>query len=223
MVQSFSLLAGDFPWPAWVHQLPCLLLHPLPFLLGPKEFGGETASYKAGSPTTSSLSRALFPSPDARDHVAPRATRSQLPRAQRKELPRPDHPAPRPPKAPAAASGTRPTTAGVSQPPAGSHQKNSREQKFASCIGLGFRILPAGAASGRGRAALVMELLLEAPAGRLAAQTQRRPLKETEPLALGVDHRGPPAARLCLWAWSRERWGQDHGAARRTLPGAAQV
>ena len=97
-------------------QLPCLLFHPLPFLLGPKESGGGAASYKAGSPTTSSLSRALFPSPDARDHVAPRATRSQVPRAQRKELPRPDHPAPRSPKAPAAASSTRPTTAEVSQP-----------------------------------------------------------------------------------------------------------
>ena len=55
---------------------PPLLLHPLPFLLGPKEFGGGAASYKAGSPTTSSLSRALFPSPDARDHVVPRATNS---------------------------------------------------------------------------------------------------------------------------------------------------
>ena len=171
-------------------QLPCLLLHPLPILLGPKESGGGAASYKSGSPTTSSLSRALFPSPDARDHVAPRATRSQVPRAQRKKLPRPNHPAPRSPKAPAAASGTRPAAAGVSQPPAGSHQKNRREQKFASCSGLGFRILPAGAAAGRGRAALVMELLLEAPAGRLEAQTQRGPLRETEPPALGVEHRG---------------------------------
>ena len=54
---------------------------------------------------------------------------------------------------------------------AGSHQENSREQKFASCSGLGFLIFPAGAATGRGRAALVMELLLEAPTGRLEAQT----------------------------------------------------
>ena len=116
VVQSFSLLAGDSPWAAWVHQLPCLLLHPLPVLLGPKEFCGETARYKAGSPTTSSLSRALFPSPDTKDHVAPRATRSQVPRAPQKALPRPDQPPPRPPKAPAATSGTRPATAGLSQP-----------------------------------------------------------------------------------------------------------
>lgn len=43
-------------------------------------------------------SRALFPSPDAWDHVAPRATSSQVPRAPAK-LPRPDHPPPRSPKA----------------------------------------------------------------------------------------------------------------------------
>ena len=88
---------------------------------------------------------------------------------------------------------------------AGSHQKNRREQKFASCSGLGFRILPAGAATGRGRAALVMELLLEAPAGRLEAQTQRdrSSLRETEAPASGSGAAGrgsvPPAPRLCLW------------------------
>ena len=94
-------------------QLPCLLLHPLPVLLGPKEFGGRAASQGAPPRVTSP---GLLPSPDARNHVAPRATRSQVPRAQRKELPRPDQPPPRPPKAPSAASGTRPATAGVSQP-----------------------------------------------------------------------------------------------------------
>ena len=74
---------------------------------------------------------------------------------------------------------------------AGSHQKNRREQKFASCSGLGFPILPAGAAAGRGRAALVMQLLLEAPAGRLEAQTQRGPLSGRQNhLLQGVEPRG---------------------------------
>ena len=72
--------------------------------------------------------------------------------------------------------GPQKRSGGVKHPPhdgggataqAGSHQKNRREQKFASCSGLGFRILPVEAAAGRDRAALVMELLLEAPAGRL--------------------------------------------------------
>ena len=69
---------------------------------------------------------------------------------------------------------------------AGSHQ-NRREQKFASCSELGFRILPRGAGAGRGRAVLEAELLLEAPAGRLEAQTQRgrSSLRETEPPASG--------------------------------------
>ena len=72
--------------------------------------------------------------------------------------------------------GPQKRSGGVKHPPhdgrgataqAGSHQKNRREQKFASCSGLGFRILQVEAAAGRDRAALVMELLLEAPAGRL--------------------------------------------------------
>ena len=114
---------------------------------------------------------------------------------------------------------------------AGSHQKNRREQKFASCSGLGFLIFPAGAATGRGRAALVMELLLEAPTGRLEAQTQRgrSSLRETEPPASGSGAPGRGWGCHLLrgsasGAWSRERWEQqDQGAARRTLPGATQV
>ena len=104
-------------------QLPCLLLHspplllhPLPLLLGPKEFGGRAARYKTGSPARSSLSRVLFPLPDATDHVALPVRRSPMPRAPAESAPspRPDHPCPR--KSAAAASITRPTTAEMSQP-----------------------------------------------------------------------------------------------------------
>ena len=108
------------------------------------------------------------------------------------------------------------SSGGVKHPPhdgggataqAGSHQKNRREQKFASCSGLGFRILPVEAAAGRGRAALVMELLLEAPAGRLEAQTQRGPLLGRQNhLLQGVEHRGGrPLGASAPGAWSRER------------------
>ena len=82
------------------------------------------------------------------------------------------------------------------------------------------------AAAGRGRAALVMELLLEAPAGRLETQTQRGPLLGRQNhLLQGVEHSGArPLGASAPGAWSRERWGQqDQGAARRTLPGATQV
>ena len=56
----------------------------------------------------------------------------------------------------AAASGTGPEAAGCLSP-GGAHQENSREQKFASCNGLGFSsrdtgcILPAWTSAGRGR------------------------------------------------------------------------
>ena len=99
-------LGGRLPWGSLGSQLPCLLLHspplllhPLPLLLGPKEFGGRAASYKAGRPARSSLSRALFPLPDARDHVAPRVTRSPVPRAPAESAPSPRPPCPRSPKA----------------------------------------------------------------------------------------------------------------------------
>ena len=191
-------------------QLPCLLLHspplllhPIPVLLGPKEFAGGAASYKSGSPTTSSLSRA---------HQMPGTTwphglqAARCPGRQRKALPRPDHPL----------LGPQKRSGGVKHPPhdgggvtaqAGSHQKNRREQKFASCSGLGFRILQVEAAAGRGRAALVMELLLEAPAGRLEAQTQRGPLwGRQNHLLQGVEHRGGrPLGASAPGAWSRER------------------
>ena len=72
---------------------------------------------------------------------------------------------------------------------AGSHQEKSREQKFASCSGLGFRILPAGAGAGRGRTALAAELLLKALAGRLEAQSHRGPLLGRQNhLLQGVEH-----------------------------------
>ena len=108
---------------------------------------------------------------------------------------------------------------------AGSHQKNRREQKFASCSGLGFPILPAGAAAGRGRAALVMELLLGPPAGRLEAQTQRGALLGKEPPASRSGAPGGhPLHASAPGDWSRERWGQqDQGAARWALPGPTQV
>ena len=90
---------------------------------------------------------------------------------------------------------------------AGSHQKNRREQKFSSCSGLGFPILPAGAAAGRGRAALVMQLLLEAPAGRLDAQTQRGPLLGRQNHRLWEWSTGGRQLRASApGAWSRERW-----------------
>lgn len=112
--------------------------------------------------------------------------------------------------------GPQKRSGGVKHPPhdgggvtaqAGSHQKNSREQKFASCSGLGFRILPVEAAAGPGRAALVMELLLEAPAGRLEAQTQRGPLLGRQNhLLQGVEHSGGrPLSASAPGAWSRER------------------
>ena len=111
-----------------------------------------------------------------------------------------------------------------------SHQENSWEQKFAPCSGLDFPILPAGAGAGRGRAALAAELLLEAPAGRLEAQSHRGPLlgRQTHRLwewstgALpGPDLPWPPSPRLC--SWGLERWGpQDQGAARQTLSGATR-
>ena len=111
--------------------------------------------------------------------------------------------------------------------PGGSHQKNRREQKFASCSELGFRILPAGGGRGQESRFLVMELLLEArEGGRPEAQTQRSPLLGRQNhLLQGVEHRGSrPLRAFASWAWSRERWGQqDQGAARRALPGAAQV
>ena len=155
---------------------------------------------------------------------------ARCPGRQRKALPRPDHPV----------LGPQKRSGGVNHPPhdggdvtaqAGSHQKNRREQKFASCSGLGFRILRVEAAAGRGRAALVMELLLEAPEGRLEAQTQRgrSSLRETEPPASGSGAPGSGWGCHLLrgsasGAWSRERWEQqDQGAARRTLPGATQV
>nr|CAI9712219.1 unnamed protein product [Rangifer tarandus platyrhynchus] len=117
----------------------------------------------------------------------------------------------------------------VVAPQACSHQ-NRREQKFVSCSGLGFCILPAGASAGRGHAALAAKLLLEVPAERLEAQTQRGPLRETEPPALGVGGAGgTPGPDL---SWPRalrlnrldsEQWGQqDEGEARRRLPGATR-
>ena len=106
VVQSFSRLAGDSPWATWVLSFPasCFTHRPscftrFPLLLGPKEFGGRAASYKAGRPARSSLSRALFPLPDARDHVAPRVTRSPVPRAPAESAPSPRPPCPRSPKA----------------------------------------------------------------------------------------------------------------------------
>ena len=179
VVQSFCRLAGDSPWAAWVLSFPasCFTRRPsyftrFPVLLGPKEFAGGAANYKSGSPTTSSLSRARQMPGTTRRHGLQAA---RCPGRQRKALPRPDHPL----------LGPQKRSGGVKHPPhdgggataqAGSHQKNRREQKFASCSGLGFRILPVEAAAGRGRAGLVMKLLLEAPAGRLEAQTQRGPL-----------------------------------------------
>ena len=107
---------------------------------------------------------------------------------------------------------------------AGSHQ-NRRKQKFASCSELGFRILPRGAGAGRGRAVLETELLLEALAGRLEAQTQRGPLfgRQNHRLwewgAFGM----PWPHALTLSRLESERWGQqDEGAARRRLPGATR-
>ena len=123
--------------------------------------------------------------------------------------------------------GPQKRSGGVKHPPhdgrgataqAGSHQKNRREQKFASCSGLGFRILQVEAAAGRGRAALVMQLLLEAPAGRLEAQTQRGPLwGRQNHLLQGVEHRGePPAWCLCPW-------GLESGAVGAAGPRASQA
>ena len=87
-----------------------------------------------------------------------------------------------------AASDTGPEAARVSAQ-AGSHQEKSREQKFASCSGLGFRILPAGAGAGRGRTALAAELLLKALAGRLEGQSHRGPLLGRQNhLLQGVEH-----------------------------------
>ena len=123
LVQSFSRLAGDSPWATWVLSFPasCFTHRPscftrFPLLLGPKEFGGRAASYTAGSPSRSSLSRALFPLPDARDHVAPRVTRSPVPGAPAESAPSPRPPLSSVPKSSAAASITRPTTAEMSQP-----------------------------------------------------------------------------------------------------------
>ena len=103
MVQSFSRLAGDSPWAAWGLSFPasCFTRRPsyftrFPVLLGPKEFAGGAASYKSGSPTTSSLSRA----PQMPGTTWPHGLQAaRCPGRQRKALPRPDHPPPRSPKA----------------------------------------------------------------------------------------------------------------------------
>ena len=123
VVQSFSRLAGDSPWATWVLSFPasCFTHRPscftrFPLLLGPKEFGGRAASYKAGSPARSSLSQVLFPLPDARDHVALPVTRSPVPRAPAESAPSPRPPLSSVPKSAAAASITRSTTAEMSQP-----------------------------------------------------------------------------------------------------------
>ena len=96
-------LGGRLPLGSLGSQLPCLLLHspplllhPIPVLLGPKEFAGGAASYKSGSPTTSSLSRARQMPGTTRRHGLQAA---RCPGRQRKALPRPDHPPPRSPKA----------------------------------------------------------------------------------------------------------------------------
>ena len=93
----------ETPWAAWVLSFPasCFTRRPtyftrFPVLLGPKEFAGGVASYKSGSPTANSLSRA----PQMPGTTWPQGLQAaRCPGRPRKALPRPDHPSPRSPKA----------------------------------------------------------------------------------------------------------------------------
>ena len=132
--------------------------------------------------------------------------------------------------------GPQKRSGGVKHPPhdgggvtaqAGSHQKNRREQKFASCSGLGFRILPAGGCRGPGSRCSGDGAAPGGAGGEAGgSDTARSSLGETEPPASGSGAQwgSRPFGASAPGAWSRERWGQqDQGAARRALPGAAQV
>ena len=231
VVQSFSL-GGRLPLGSLGSQLPCLLLHSLPLrlhllplLLGPKEFAGGAASYKSGSPTTSSLSRALFPSPDARDHVAPRATSSQVPRAPAEALPRPDHPPPRSPKAQRRRQAPAPRRRRCPSPGGLSPEEQARaEVRVLQRVGLPH--LAGGGGRGPGSRCSGDAAAPGGAGGEAGgSDTARSSLRETEPPASGSGAPGGcPLLASAPGAWSRERWGQqDQGAARWALPGATQV
>lgn len=224
------VLGGRLPLGSLGSQLPCLLLHPLPVLLGPKELGGGAASYKSGSPATSSLSRALFPSPDSRDHVFPRATSSQVPRA-----PAESTPSPRPPPSsvPKSASGglssTRPTTAGVSQPRRALTRRTGGSRSSRPAAGW------ASASCLRGRPPAGIALLWRRSCYWRCRRRGWR-LRHSAVLLGRQNHRlwewgagGTPGPDLSwphalrLNRLESEQWGQqDEGAARRRLPGATR-
>lgn len=142
-------------------------------------------------PHYSSLSQALFPSADAWDHSSPTGTQSsQCPGRQRESAPYAQPPLLGPQKRSGSGSSTRPTTAGGVPAQAGSHQKNRLSRSSRPAAGWASASCPGpGAAAGQGRAALVMELLLEAPAGGWGFRHSAVTLRETEPPALGVEHR----------------------------------
>ena len=225
VVQSFCRLAGDSPWAAWVLSFPasCFTRRPsyftrFPVLLGPKEFAGGAASYKSGSPTTSSLSRARqMPGTTWPQGLqAPRC-----PGRQRKALPRPDHPPPRSPKAQQRRrQAPAPRRRRCHSPGGLSPEEQARaEVRVLQRVGLphlagrGGRG-PGSRCSGDGAA--------PGGAGGEAggSDTARSSLREVEPPASGSGaQRGPPAQ--CLCPWGLESGAVGAAGPRGSQPGSA--
>ena len=217
-------LGGRLPLGSLGSQLPCLLLHspplllhPIPVLLGPKEFAGGAASYKSGSPTTSSLSRARQMPGTTWPHGLQAA---RCPGRQRKALPRPDHPTPRSPKAQRRRQAPAPRRRRCHSPGGLSPEEQARaEVRVLQRVGLphlagGGGRGPGSRCSGDGAA--------PGGAGGEAggSDTARSSLGETEPPASGSGaQRGPPAQ--CLCPWGLESGAVGAAGPRGSQPGSA--
>ena len=166
---------------------------------------GQRATSQGAPPRVPSP--ALFPSPDARDHVAPRATSSQVPRAPAEALPRPDHPPPRSPKAQRRRQAPAPRRRRCPSPGGLSPEEQARaEVRVLQRVGLAH--LAGGGGRGPGSRCSGDGAAPGGAGGEAGgSDTARCSLRDTEPPASGSGAPGGcPLLPSAPGAWSRERW-----------------